>query len=411
MHILITAVGKRTEHWGRLFAALSDRPDVELTVLAADVSRLAEQELTRLAAGRERFRFHLAPHLLSEDRTGHMASVVFRPGSGRLVRNEQPDVIHIIGEAAYLSTRQAIRLRNRYWPHVPITLYAAQNVVTRFPFPFPLLEQHAFRTITHALPITPTALQVLRTKGYHGPATIVPLGVDTDVFQPAPPPQPGPFTVGFVGRLEPHKGISALLRARELLDCRLLVVGDGSLRGEIEQAAVRYPDRIELREWADHAELPSLLARMDALALPSMEVIQRNLVPWIGIPLREQFGRVLVEAMACGIPVVGSAIGDIPYVIGSAGLVFPAGDAPALADRLARIRDNPDQARQLAAAGRRRASAEFSWRHIADTLCCTWRQLTDDAAAARRPMVPSSSPAHAELRAVGGSPELNERIQ
>lgn len=407
MHILITAVGKRTEHWSSLFAALGDRPDVDLTLLAADVSRLAAQELTRLAARKERFRFHLAPHLLSEDRTGHMASVLFRPGSGRFVKRERPDVVHIIGEAAYLSTRQVIWLRNRRWPSAPITLYAAQNVVTRFPFPFPLLEQSAYRSIAHALPITPTALQVLRTKGYRGPATIVPLGVDTDVFQPCGSPEPGHFTIGFVGRLEPHKGISSLLRARELLNCRLLVVGDGSLRGEVEQAAARHPGHIELTAWADHSRLPALLSRMDALVLPSMEIVQRNLVPWIGIPLREQFGRVLVEAMACGVPVVGSDTGDIPHVIGPSGLVFPAGDAAALADRLARIRDKPDHARQLAASGRGRAIDEFSWGNIADTLCRTWRQSADEAGTAGGPMSPVLSPA-TERRATDVSPVQNE---
>jgi glycosyltransferase involved in cell wall biosynthesis len=378
MHILITAVGKRTEHWTELFAALAARPDVEITVLAADVSPLTVQELERLAERRERFRFHIAPHLLGEDHSGHMASVMLRPGAGRLVEGKRPDVVHVIGEAAYLSTRQAIRLRNRLWPQAPITLYAAQNVVQRFPFPFPLIEKRSYNAIAHALPITPTALEVLRTKGYRGPATIVPLGVDTDLFRPASAVGTRPFTVGFVGRLEPHKGIGDLLRAAESLDCRLLVVGDGSLRGEVEQAAARRPGRIELGGWVDHTELPSLLARMDVLTLPSMEIIQRNLVPWIGIPLREQFGRVLVEAMACAVPVVGSDTGDIPHVIGPAGHVFPAGDAAALADRLARIRDDPDHARQLAANGLRRAQAEFSWSQIADSMCRIWRQLAAD---------------------------------
>jgi glycosyltransferase involved in cell wall biosynthesis len=378
MHTLITAVGQRTEHWTDLFAALAEEPDLDITVLAADVSALTVKSFERLAGRHARFRFHIARAQLSEKRTGHMASVLFRPGTGRLVKGSRPDVVHVIGEAAYLSTRQAIRLRNRYWPRVPVTLYAAQNIVTRFPFPFPLIEQRSYEEIAHALPITPTALQVLRTKGYQGPATIVPLGVDTDLFRPGARRAPHPFTVGFVGRLEPHKGISDLLQATQSLDCLLMVVGDGSLRGQVEQAAARQPDRFELRDWADHTELPALLARMDVLVLPSLEVVQRNVVPWIGIPLREQFGRVLVEAMACAVPVVGSDTGDIPHVIGSAGHVFPAGDAATLAECLARIRDDPEQARELAANGRKRAAAEFSWPQIADTMCRIWRQAAED---------------------------------
>lgn len=377
MHVLMTAVGQRTEHWIGLFTALTDLPDLELTLHIADVSPLTIKALAELEHERGNFHVHLAPHLLSERHTGHMASILFRPGSARKLMAARPDVVHIIGEASYFSAYQTIRLRNRYWPATPITLYAAQNVLMRLPFPFPRLERHAYRTITHAFPITPAALELLRHKGYPGPATILPLGVDTEAFQPMPTSRHRPFTVGFLGRLEPHKGVGDLLRAAELLDYDLLVVGDGSLRQEVERAAARRHGRIHLTPWVDHAELPSLLTRMHVLVLPSVEVIQRNIVPWIGIPLREQFGRVLVEAMACGVPVVGSDVGEIPHVVGRAGLIFPAGDITALADRLAQIRNNPDLARRLGTAGRRRAEREFTWTKIANTLYGVWRELSD----------------------------------
>ena len=290
-----------------------------------------------------------------------------------MAQDRPPDVIHIIGEAAYLSTWQVLRLRRRHWPDVPATLYAAQNIVTRFPFPFPLIERHVYGAVEHTFPITPAALNVLRVKGYRGRATLVPLGVDTSAFQPSPTtPPPRPFTAGFVGRLEPHKGIGDLLRAVELLDCDLMVVGDGSMRPEVERAAARRPGRVTLCGWADHQTLPGMLARMDALVLPSIELVQRNVVPWIGIPLREQFGRVLVEAMACGVPVVGSDVGEIPWVIRSAGLIFPAHDARALADLLRRLRDDPAFARQLAVRGLTRATTEFGWDRIADLMCRIW---------------------------------------
>lgn len=398
MHILITAVGKRTEHWTSLFSALTDHTDLNVTVYAADVSALTVRELERLSRQCDRFRFHLAPCLLSEDRTGHMASVLFGPGSGRRLKTQRPDIVHVIGEAAYLSTAQTIRLRDQYWPGVPITIYAAQNIVMRFPFPFPFLEGRAYGTIAHAFPITPAALRVLRIKGYLGPASVVPLGVDTQAFKPAPLQRQRPFTVGFVGRLQPEKGIDDLVRAAEMLNCQLLVVGDGSQRGQIEQAAARRPGHVRLVPWVDHTELPSLLACMDVLVLPSLEVVQRHVVPWIGIPLREQFGRVLVEAMATGIPVVGSDVGEIPHVIGDAGLIFPAGDAAALAERLARIRDDSDLARQLAETGLSRARSEFAWSRIAESLCRIWRELSDTAhsfnnAATRAQQLPDHAPA------------------
>jgi glycosyltransferase involved in cell wall biosynthesis len=134
------------------------------------------------------------------------------------------------------------------------------------------------------------------------------------------------------------------------------------------------------------------------LALPSAEVVQRNVVPWIGIALREQFGRVLVEAMACGVPVVGSEVGEIPHVIGPAGLTFPAGDVPALVERLARLRDDPGLRRRLAVEATTRARSEFGWDRAADRMTEVWRSLTaassrssSDSSASARPASSSSS--------------------
>ncbi|MGC4757797.1 glycosyltransferase family 4 protein [Micromonospora trifolii] len=384
MHVLTTVVGKRTEHWTDLFDALCEQPDVTLTVLAADVSPATRRELARLARRHHRLRYYVVPHLLGESLTGHMASVLFRLPGQHDVTTARPDILHVIGEAAYLTTWQALRLRQRCWAGVPTTLYAAQNVVTRFPVPFPRIERQSYLSVDHAFPITPAALNVLRIKGYRGPATIVPLGVDTRMFRPLPAdPAARPFTVGFVGRFEPHKGVVDLLRAAELIDCDVSLVGDGSLGDDIARAAARRPGRVHRHGWAGHAELPTLLNEMDVLAMPSVEVVQRNTLPWIGIPLREQFGRVLVEAMACGVPVVGSDVGEIPYVVGDAGLVFPAGDVSALAARLARLRDDPALAGQLANRGLARAGAEFGWDRIAETLCTTWRGLRSPARSLR----------------------------
>jgi glycosyltransferase involved in cell wall biosynthesis len=265
-------------------------------------------------------------------------------------------------------------------------------VVIRFPPPFPWLERRAYESVTHAVPITPAALEVLRTKGFKGRATIVPLGVDTRRFTPAPEPNPadGRFTVGFVGRLEPHKGVQDLLTATERLGTDLLVVGRGSLTPLVNAAAARRPGRVRLVDWADHEQLPGLLWQMSVLALPSAEIVQRNVVPWVGIPLREQFGRVLVEAMACGVPVVGSDVGEIGHVIGGGGLIYPAGDVSALGRAIATVRGDPALARQLGEVGVARARSEFSWDHAAMTMCEIWRRLAAAPAGSRERKVMTS---------------------
>ncbi|MGI8622258.1 MAG: glycosyltransferase [Solirubrobacteraceae bacterium] len=375
MRVAIIAVGKPTEHWLGLFQALARKPALDLLVVAADISHAANTHLRHLADAQPRFDFVRARHLMrGEDFTGHMASVVFAPRSLRSLRDFAPDIVHIIGEPAYLATFQAIRARNRFWPNVPITQYAAQNVVTRFPWPFPALERYAYRHIALGLPITPAALEVLRAKGYLGPAELVPLGVDRVAFTPRAAPPAGPFTVGFVGRLEEHKGIADLVAARDRLGCRLLLVGDGSLRPWLEDQAARRPGAIELLPWADRALLPGLMARMHALALPSVEIVRQNVAPWMRVPLREQFGRVLIEAMSCGLPVVASRVGEIPHVLGSNGVIVPPRDPAALAEALANLRDRPDDTRRLARLGLERA-ARFDWERIADQMLDAWGRL------------------------------------
>jgi glycosyltransferase involved in cell wall biosynthesis/SAM-dependent methyltransferase len=405
MRVAIIAVGNPTEHWQGLFEALARKPDLELVVQVTDVSDTCVRQLRVLAAERPNLDFRLAPHLLrGEDATGHMASAVFRPGSLRGLRDFAPDVVHVIGEAGYLSTFQAIRTRNRLWPDVPIAHYAAQNVVIRFPWPFPLLERYAYRQIALALPITPAALRVLRTKGYTGAAELMPLGVDRTAFAPRAAPPAGPFTVGFVGRLEEHKGIADLVAACERLDCRLLIAGNGSLRPWLEEQAARRPGKIELLPWVERSALPALMARMHVLALPAVEVVRRTVAPWIRVPLREQFGRVLVEAMSLGVPVVATSVGEIPHVLGSAGVVVPPRDPGALAQAFADLRDRPGRAEGLARLGLARAAC-FDWERVAGQLADAWRGLS--AGGSRSPAAAGAT----DPPGVGDTPPVPARCQ
>lgn len=374
MKVLIVAVGKRTEHWESFFEALARRTHLELFLHAADISALARHRLGRLGQRYRNVTFHEAQYRIGEDATGHMASVVFANRSWRWLHDVELDVIHVIGEAAYLSTYQTIRFRNRVFPQTPISLYAAQNVVMKLPPPFSTLERFAYKQVALTLPITPAALRVLRAKGYRGEARITPLGVDLTRFRPRHAAPNGPFTVGFVGRFETHKGMRDLVSAVDMIGGKLLVVGNGSLRAWLEGERARR-GRIEIHPWQDHHALARLLHRMHALVLPSVEVVQRGVVPWRGIPLREQFGRVLLEAMACGIPVIGTTVGEIPYVVGRAGLTVPPGSPAELAKALMRLRDHPAFAASLARMATERASL-FDWNLIAEGVHRSWQDLT-----------------------------------
>jgi glycosyltransferase involved in cell wall biosynthesis len=159
----------------------------------------------------------------------------------------------------------------------------------------------------------------------------------------------------------PGKGLNVLAEALEKLKgeaWRLLVVGDGPEREEFEKrlTASGLLARAEFTGAIKFDQVPEYFHRMDLLVMPT-ETTKR---------IREQFGRVLIEAMASEIPVIGSTSGAIPEVIGDAGLVFPEGDADALARTLLRLLSDGVLRRNLAQAGRRRVERNYSWERVAD---------------------------------------------
>jgi glycosyltransferase involved in cell wall biosynthesis len=156
-----------------------------------------------------------------------------------------------------------------------------------------------------------------------------------------------PFTVGYAGRLVPEKGIDDLLAAIGRLDApvRLLVAGGGPLLPRVE-AASRDGVEVEVLSGLAYESMGEVLDRMDVLVLPS-----RTTPTWA-----EQFGRVLVEAMSRGVPVVGSDSGEIPWVIEvtGGGIAFPEGDVERMAAAIASLRGDPALRAEL---GRRGAEA------------------------------------------------------
>ena len=112
-------------------------------------------------------------------------------------------------------------------------------------------------------------------------------------------------------------------------------------------------------------EMPQLLRQLDLLVLPSLT--RPN---W-----KEQFGRVLVEAMACGVPVIGSDSGEIPHVIGKGGLVVAEGDVDTLWLAIQRLRDDVDERLVLGRAGRNRVLERFTQSIIAEQTATFYREI------------------------------------
>ena len=197
-----------------------------------------------------------------------------------------------------------------------------------------------------------------------GRAHLVPPGVDTATFAPpaVPDSRSGDPRVLYVGRVERSsrwKGLPVLLEAMARLrdrvpGVRLDVAGDGDDVGPLQRLAADL-GVAELVDWhgaVPHAELPALYRRAGVTVLPSLTE-------------SESFGMTLVEAMACGCPVVGSDVGGIPFVVrdGRDGLLVPPGDPVALAGALAGVLRDPVRAAALGAAGRHAATARWDWVH------------------------------------------------
>ncbi len=127
--------------------------------------------------------------------------------------------------------------------------------------------------------------------------------------------------IGYLGRFVEEKGIDVLTTALGRIQngWRALLVGGGPNQAQLESWAADSRDRARVVTGVAHDQVPAHLAAMDVLVAPSLTTPR-----W-----REQFGRMLTEAMACGVPVVASDSGEIPHVVGGAGIITPEGDTAA----------------------------------------------------------------------------------
>jgi glycosyltransferase involved in cell wall biosynthesis len=286
----------------------------------------------------------------------------FYPRLGSIMREVRPEIVHIDEEPYNFATFQAMRLSRQVGARS--LFFTWQNLYREYPPPFRQMELYNYRHARMALAGNREAAEVLKRKGYTGPIRIIPqFGFDTDIYrrtQPRPPRAAGdPFTLGFPGRLVETKGLPTLIDALALLPdyCRVVFIGNGPMKSALEEQAARLgvAERVTFKGGVPTYEIPNVLQELDALVLPSLT--RPN---W-----KEQFGRVLCEAMACETPVIGSDSGEIPYVIGDAGLVFPEGNAQELSARVRQLLDNPALYAELAKKGRQRVLENYTQEKIA----------------------------------------------
>ena len=290
------------------------------------------------------------------------------PSLAREVAAARPQLVHIDEEPYNLATWQALWLARR--AGAKALFFTWQNILRRYPPPFRWGERWVLQQADYALAGTDAAADVLRRKGFRGPLRTIPqFGTDPNLFQPPQQRPQRPFTIGYVGRLVPEKGLAILLRAAAQLpdDWRLRLVGGGEQRAALQALAadLGIAARLTFLGQLPSAQLPTVYHELDVLVLPSLT--RKN---W-----KEQFGRVLIEAMASGVPVIGSDSGAIPSVIAEAGLLVPEGDVAALRRALHQLRSEPALWQALQARGRRRFLSQFTHERIADATVDVYRDI------------------------------------
>ncbi len=306
------------------------------------------------------------------------------PGLARHFRSFRPEVVHVDEEPYNLATLQALRLAAAV--RARSLFFTWQNLHRRYPAPFRWMEQYSFDRVDCAIAGNAEAVEVLRRKGFQKPVKVIPqFGVDPDIFScqlsaisyqlSATSPQSSvlspqsSFRIGYVGRLVEQKGILDLLEAVAGIagDYTLTLVGAGPLQGVVESRAAELgiADRLKIIPGVPSQEMPRILNGFDVLVLPS-----RTRSNW-----KEQFGRALVEAMACQIPVVGSDSGEIPNVIGDAGLLFPEGDVDTLRAQLEKLAASIELRRNLGERGRTRVLERFTQARVAEQTYQVYRTL------------------------------------
>lgn len=250
---------------------------------------------------------------------------------------------------------------------VPLVVQTCQDLFKRYPPPFGWMERAVLKQCAVGLGLNQTCLNVLERKGFTGPSFVIPSGVALARYQdsslePMVKKAPGQpvFYMGYVGRLSPEKGVDLVLEAlRELPDyVQLVVVGDGPERSRLRQMADRLgiSRRIFWLGALEHAQLPSVYASLDVLVLAS-----RTRPNW-----QEQFGRVSIEAMAAGVPVVGTRCGAIPEVLGDVGFLVEEDSPREIAAVVDRLAVNDELCRSQAVRGRERVTRYFTYQCVAE---------------------------------------------
>lgn len=343
-------------------------PDIDLEIITPPRWREAEVEVE--AEPDEYFPVRTARTFLSK----HIQLFAYDPRPIiEVFKRFKPHIIDMNHEPYSVPCAQVLMLRRLFAPQAHVVMQTAQNILKKYPLPFSVMERRAFKQVSAAYMCSETVREVLEIKGFQKPMHIAPFGVDLDLFKPVKRNANEMFTIGYIGRLLPAKGLMVLVDALAQIkteNWKLLIVGDGPERSKTEHRVAEHglQNRCEFVGSVPYDETPAYFQKLDVLVVPTITTKT----------IREQFGRVIVEAMACHVPVIGSSCGAIPEVIGDAGIVVSENDPAALAAQLKRIINDQELRESLAKAARARVEEHYTWEQVAEKIHSVYLQVLNE---------------------------------
>jgi glycosyltransferase involved in cell wall biosynthesis len=293
----------------------------------------------------------------------------FYPGLAKLLQKLRPDVIHLWEEPWSIVALQSILIRNAFLPESAIILETDQNILRKLPQPFEFFRRFALQRTDALIVRGPEALAVAKATGFDGPSVTVEYCFDRSNFHANGREEArhalGGFdglVVGYVGRLTEEKGLAKVIAA--LAQCHakisLLLLGDGPESSALKHQAkaLGVAENVRFLPPRHYAEVAAFMRGIDVLILFS-----QTRSTW-----KEQFGRVIIEAQACGTPVIGSNSGAIPSIVQGGGWIVGEDETSELAVLLDRLAHDPEEIRVKSISGVEQAVKRFTPEKIAGDL-------------------------------------------
>jgi len=311
---------------------------------------------------------------------GYGSRFYFTSGIIEHFRDFKPDIIHLEEEPWSLCALQTIIFRRLFCHKSKLIFRTSLSISAkqRFDFLASSIERITFKESDFAFILSERAGQILVQKGYNKGMKVSPNGVDASVFIKMDVTDlkqrlnisEKDFVVGYVGRIMRMKGLDTLAKAFSMLsieNSRLLLIGSGDYKDDFLALAseLGIKEKLILVGAVPAMDVPKYINCMNVLVLPSITT-----PGWV-----EFFGRVLVEAMMCYVPVIGSSSGEIPNVVSDAGLIFREADEHDLKDKLKKIIEEDDLRNALIKRGSIRASSLYTWESIAKDTYETYLSL------------------------------------